>query len=96
MTGFTTEVWKFGSAYLPADTQATVPRAEGLPPDDIEPADRSAIQRRKLALLAQQDAEYASAGGERGTIESAIRNYGAAFRIRAATPEADDCTRSTC
>ena len=85
----------FGSAYLPADTQATVLRAKGLPLDNIKPADRSAIQRRKLALLAQQDAEYASAGGERGPIESAIRNYEAAFRMQTAVPEVADCSRET-
>ncbi len=85
----------FGSAYLPADTQATVLRAKGLPLDNIKPADRDSVQRRKLALLAQQDGEFAGKGGGRDSIESAIRNYEAAFRMQTAVPEVADSSRET-
>jgi hypothetical protein len=85
----------FASAYLPADTQATVLRARGLPLDNIQPADRPAIQRRKLALLREQDAAFAGSGSDADAIESAIRNYETAFRMQTAVPEVADVSRES-
>jgi hypothetical protein len=80
----------FASAYLPADTQATMLRAKGVPLDNIRPADSSAVQRQKLALLGDQDAAFAAGGGGRDAVESAIRNYEAAFRMQTTVPEVAD------
>ena len=49
----------FGSSFLPASHQATMVRAKGVPVDNIVPSDSKKIQRRKLAILAQQDAAFA-------------------------------------
>src|SRR5687767_3611366 len=59
----------FGSAYLPAVHQATSLRAKGVPLDNIRAADADAIQRRKLALLREQDGAFAGAAGDRDAIE---------------------------
>ena len=56
----------FGSAFLPAVHQATSLRAKGVPVDNIRPADAGALQRRKLALLREQDAAFAGQSGDRG------------------------------
>mgnify|MGYP003349265246 FL=1 len=45
----------FGSSFLPASHQATQVRSKGVPVDNIAQADRLSLQRRKLALLAEQD-----------------------------------------
>lgn len=85
----------FGSAYLPAVHQATSLRARGVPLDNIRPADAERIQRRKLALLRDQDAAFAGVAGDRDTVESAIQNYETAFRMQSAIPAVVDVTRET-
>src|SRR5262245_43264971 len=76
----------FASAYLPAVHQATSIRAKGIPLDNIRPADAEAIQKRKLALLHEQDTAFAGTAGNRDAIEAAILNYETAFRMQAAVP----------
>lgn len=85
----------FASAYLPADMQATMLRARGEPLDNIQPADASAVQRQKLAVLGGQDASFAAAGGGRDAVESAIRNYEAAFRMQTTVPQVADVSGET-
>ncbi len=80
----------FASAYLPATHAATTLRARGEPVDDIRPADPPALQRRKLDLLAEQDRAFAAATPDGAAIESAIRNYEAAFRMQASIPRVAD------
>lgn len=85
----------FSSAFLPATNSATMLRARGLAVDNIQSADTSSIQRRKLQLLREQDTAFASEQQHNTDIESAIRNYETAFRMQTAVPLAADVTAET-
>jgi hypothetical protein len=85
----------FGSSYLPATHQATMMRAKGLPVDNIAPIDAAAVQRRQLALLAEQDAAFASQSSDAQMIEGAIANYETAFRMQSMVPDLADVGRET-
>jgi len=76
----------FGSSFLPASHQATMVRAKGVPVDNIAPRDPAAIQRRKLVLVAEQDAEFAASTSDARAIEAAVANYETAFRMQSAVP----------
>ncbi len=80
----------FGSSFLPASHQATMFRAKGVPVDNITPHGSADIQRRKLALLAEQDAEFAKSTSDASAIEAAITNYETAFRMQSAVPSIAD------
>jgi hypothetical protein len=80
----------FGSSFLPASHQATMVRAKGVPVDNIAPTDKVAVQQRKLTLLAEQDAEFATQSSDARAIEGAIANYETAFRMQSAVPEIAD------
>ncbi len=84
----------FSAAFLPANHSATVLRAKGMPVDNIQPSDTLAIQRRKLALLRDQDTEFAAATNS-SPVEAAIRNYETAFRMQAAVPHLAEVTQET-
>jgi hypothetical protein len=77
----------FGSAYLPATHQAALVRAKGTPVDNIVPLDQPALQRRKLSLLAEQDAAFARESSDADVIEAAVKNYETAFRMQSLVPE---------
>ena len=83
----------FGSSYLPASHQATTVRAKGDPVDNIIPSDSATVQRRKLAVLAQQDAAFAVKSSGAAAIEAAIRNYETAFRMQTLLPEVANISR---
>jgi len=83
----------FGSSYLPASCQATMIRAKGVPVDNIVPSGSKASQRRKLALLAEQDREFAAQTSDARAIEGAIANYETAFRMQSTIPEVTDISR---
>ena len=76
----------FGSSFLPASHQATMVRAKGVPVDNIVPQDSAVLQRRKLALLAEQDTEFAAVTSDAKAIEGAIANYETAFLMQSAVP----------
>jgi hypothetical protein len=80
----------FGSSFLPANHQATMLRATGVPVDNIFPHGSAAIQQRKLALLAEQDSEFAATTSDASAIEAAILNYETAFRMQSAVPAVAD------
>jgi hypothetical protein len=80
----------FGSSFLPAAHQATMLRPTGIPVDNIAPSDPRALQRRKLALLAEQDREFARQAAEASAIEGAIANYETAFRMQSTIPKLAD------
>lgn len=80
----------FGSSFLPASHQATLFRAKGVPVDNIAPQDAAAMQRRKLALIAEQDAEFAASTSDERAIEASIANYETAFRMQSAVPAIAD------
>ena len=83
----------FGSSFLPASHQATMMRAKGVPVDNIMPTDTAAIQRRKLALLAEQSTAFAAQSSDAQTIESVIANYETAFLMQSTVPELADISR---
>ena len=80
----------FASSYLPASHQATLLRAKGMPVDNIVPSDSAEIQRRKLKLLAEQDAAFAELSSDASAIEAAIVNYETAFRMQSLLPDVAD------
>ena len=80
----------FGSSYLPASTQATQIRAKGEPVDNIAALETPNIQQRKLALLAEQDREFAATVSDANPIESAIANYETAYRMQSTVPAVAD------
>jgi hypothetical protein len=80
----------FGSAYLPANHQATMIRAKGVPVDNIIPADKADLQRRKIELLAHQNLAFARKSSNGPAIEAAIGNYETAFRMQSALPQIID------
>lgn len=83
----------FGSSWLPASHQATMVRAKGEPVDNITAVDPRHVQRRKLKLLAEQDAEFAAQASADDAINSAIANYETAFRMQSTVPDITDVTR---
>ena len=83
----------FGSSFLPASHQATMMRAKGVPVDNIAATDPEAIQRRKLALLTEQDRAFAAESSDRQVIEAAIANYETAFLMQSTVPHAADISR---
>jgi len=80
----------FGSSFLPASHQATAMRAKGVPVDNILPRDAADVQRRKLALVTEQDKAFARLAPEPGRIEGAIANLETAFRMQAEVPALAD------
>jgi len=86
----------FSNGYLPATFQATPIQAEGVPVDNIVPADLSADrQRLKLDWLLEQDKDFARTLGTHDGIESAIRNYEMAFRMQTAVPDVLDLSQES-
>lgn len=83
----------FGSSFLPASHAATMLRPKGVPVDNIRPSDGVELQRRKLALLAQQDRQFAAHSADARAIEGAIANYEIAFRMQSAIPDIVDIGR---
>jgi hypothetical protein len=85
----------FGSSFLPASHQATMMRAKGVPVDNIAPRDSRAVQRRKLDLLAEQDAAFSKLASDSQAIDGAIANYETAFRMQTEVPEVADISKET-
>jgi hypothetical protein len=86
----------YSSGFLPASQQATLLAADGIPIDNIQPADRDArIQQAKLALLAQQDKSFARSLGQSDAVESAIKNYELAFQMQSLVPDVLDLAQET-
>ena len=83
----------FGSSFLPANHQATMLRAKGVPVDNIAPFDEPSVQRRKLDLLSELDLEFAQTTSAPQAIESMIANYETAFRMQTSVPELADITK---
>jgi hypothetical protein len=86
----------FSNGFLPASNQGTLLRADGMPVDNIVPADKDArLQRTKLELLRQEDGAFSRALGGNDAVESAIRNYETAFRMQAELPDVLDLAKET-
>jgi hypothetical protein len=86
----------YSSGFLPADQQATLLAADGLPIDNIAPGDKDTrIQRAKLALLQTQDGAFANSLGGSDAVEAAIKNYELAFAMQSLVPDVLDLARET-
>lgn len=81
----------FSNGFLPGTNQATHIRDEGVPVDNITPADVDGrIQRAKLDALRMQDRELLKDTGGEDAIESAIANYEMAYRMQSLVPDVLD------
>jgi hypothetical protein len=84
----------FSSGFLPASFQATLFHADGVPLDNLAPADSSLQDRRvqaaKLDLLRQQDQAFSRSLGGDDAVESAIRNHEMGYRMQSLVPDVVD------
>jgi hypothetical protein len=86
----------FNSGFLPAAYQGSVFKPGDHPVANIRPAEPSPeLQRNKLALLADLDAQSLQRTGTDDTLEAAIANYETAFRMQTAVPELMDLSDET-
>jgi hypothetical protein len=88
----------FSSGFLPANHQATLFHADGVPIDNIRPpsgvrSQESGVrgQAAMLDLLRDQNAAFARSSG----VESAIRNYELAYRMQSMVPDVLDLSRES-
>lgn len=77
----------FSNGFLPATHQAMSVRADGMPVDNISPADPDQIQRTKMQALLEQDRAYLARAEKEPAIEAAIANFEMAYRMQALTPD---------
>ena len=86
----------FSNGFLPASHQATLLQADGLPIDNIQPADKDPrIQLAKLELLKEQNKAFSRGLGGDDAVESAIKNHEMAFRMQSLVPDVLDLSRET-
>jgi len=86
----------FNSGFLPAAYQGSVFKPGEHPVANIRPVEPSPeLQRNKLALLADLDAQSLQRTGTDDSLESAIANYETAFRMQTAVPELMDLSDET-
>jgi len=85
----------FASAFLPANHQATMVRAQGIPVDNILPSDARAIQNIKLDFLDAQDNAFATAQGDSQVISAGIENYHTAAHMQGILPGLCDVSQET-
>ncbi|MHC4264087.1 MAG: DUF1501 domain-containing protein, partial [Planctomycetota bacterium] len=86
----------FGAGFLPATHQGTTFLAREEPIANIAPTEtRSGLQRAKLDLGDQLDAEFVRRSGRHHSIESTIANYELAYRMQSAVPELMDIDGET-
>ena len=76
----------YANGYLPADFQATSIQAQGVPVDNIIPAE-AASQAAKMNWLRAQDRTFSAVVGHQDAVEAAIRNYEMAFRMQTVVPD---------
>lgn len=86
----------YSSGFLPANQQATLLNADGVPLDNLTPGDKNArIQQAKLALLRGQDETFSRTLGVDDAVESAIKNYEMAYRMQSLVPDVLDLGRES-
>ena len=86
----------YSAGFLPANQQATLLNADGVPLDNLTPADKNArIQQAKLALLRRQDEAFSRTLNGDDAVESAIKNYEMAYRMQSLVPDVLDLSRET-
>ena len=85
----------FGSGFLPANYEATILRADGVPLDNLRAADSPRSQAVKLGLMRRQDADFSAGLGGDDAVEGAIRNYELAARMQGLVPDVLDESRES-
>jgi hypothetical protein len=85
----------FASGFLPANTQAMMVRAKGMPVDNIVPGQSAPVQEAMLEFLRGQDRSLASRQGGADAIDAAIRNCEVAARMQSYLPELCDVDRES-
>jgi hypothetical protein len=81
----------FNSGFLPATYQGSIFNSQGPPVANIRRTESTdSLQRRKLALLRQLDAEVLRTTGNDDQLEAAIANYELAYRMQTAVPTIAD------
>lgn len=83
----------FSNGFLPAHHQAMGVHAEGVPVDNLAPADGADIQRMKLDALLAQDRAFAEAANGEPAIDAAISNFEMAYRMQSLAPDVLDLTK---
>lgn len=85
----------FASGFLPATSEATLVRAEGVPVDNIVPVDPPAVQRAKLDFLRRSVTGNGSSPATAASLESAIATFETAARMQTSVPDVCDLTAET-
>lgn len=85
----------FSNGFLPATHQAMSVQAEGVPVENIVPAETDSVQRAQMAALALQDKAFLSKAGNNDAVEAAIRNAEMAYRMQALTPDVLDLDKES-
>jgi Protein of unknown function (DUF1501) len=84
----------YSSGFLPANHQATLFHADGVPIDNIRPPGQASGEGRQnsmLDLVRDQNADFARSTGT----ESIIRNYELAYRMQSLVPDVLDLGRES-
>src|SRR5215467_2962550 len=85
----------FSNGFLPATHQAMPMQAEGEPVVNIDPADKTPIQRAKLDVALQEDRQFLASVGANDAIESAIKNYEMAYQMQSVVPDVLNLDKET-
>ena len=86
----------YSNGFLAGNHQATLLHADGIPLENLIPADKEArIQQAKLALLRGQDESFSKELGVDDAVDSAIKNYEMAYRMQSLVPDVLDLGRET-
>ena len=86
----------FSNGFLPAQHQATLLRADGVPLDNLAMQEKSAsAQRVKLDFLSQQDRVLSRELGGQPSIDAAVQNYQLAARMQDHLPRVLDISEES-
>ena len=86
----------FSNGFLPATHQATHIRDQGVPIDNIAPADAmDAVQRAKIDAITGQDRAFLREVQNDPQIEAAIANYEMAYRMQSLVPDVLDLEKES-
>jgi hypothetical protein len=86
----------FANGFLPATHQATHIRDQGVPIDNIAPADEAdAVQRAKIDAINGQDRAFLKEVENDPQVEAAIANYEMAYRMQSLVPDVLDLDKES-
>lgn len=81
----------YSSGFLPANHQATLFHADGVPIDNLRPENSPVAAGGLLELLQNQNADFARSSG----VESIIRSYELAYRMQSLVPDVLELSRES-